>query len=33
VHTINNAGALTAAILWGGGDFTATACLAVQRIP
>jgi len=30
VHTINNAGALTAAILWGGGDFTATACLAVQ---
>ncbi|MDX6355450.1 MAG: hypothetical protein QOF98_2353, partial [Streptomyces sp.] len=30
VHTVNNAGALTAAILWGGGDFTATACLAVQ---
>src|SRR5690606_33042865 len=24
VHTLNNAGALTAAILWGGGDYTQT---------
>lgn len=30
VHTINNAGALTAAILWAGGDFTSTIGLAVQ---
>ncbi|MEU9336659.1 ADP-ribosylglycohydrolase family protein [Streptomyces sp. NPDC048290] len=30
VHTINNAGALAAAILWGGGDFTTTVGLAVQ---
>jgi ADP-ribosylglycohydrolase len=30
VHTVNNAGALTAAILWGGGDFTTTVGLAVQ---
>ena len=30
VHTINNAGALTAAILWGAGDFGATVGLAVQ---
>jgi ADP-ribosylglycohydrolase len=30
VHTINNAGALTAAILWGGGDFTRTVGLAVS---
>ncbi len=30
VHTINNAGALTAAILWGGGDFALTAGLAAQ---
>jgi ADP-ribosylglycohydrolase len=29
VHTINNAGALTAAILWGEGDFARTAGLAV----
>ncbi len=29
VHTINNAGALTAAILWGGGDFATTAGFAV----
>lgn len=30
VHTINNAGALTAAILWGAGDFATTVGLAVQ---
>jgi len=30
VHTINNAGALAAAILWGGGDFTTTVGLSVQ---
>lgn len=30
VHTLNNAGALTAAILWGGGDPVATIALAVQ---
>jgi ADP-ribosylglycohydrolase len=30
VHTINNAGALAAALLWGEGDFTATVALAVQ---
>lgn len=30
VHTINNAGALTAAILWGRGDFAATVGLSVQ---
>lgn len=30
VHTINNAGALTAAILWGRGDFAAIVGLAVQ---
>ncbi|MEV7388884.1 ADP-ribosylglycohydrolase family protein [Streptomyces sp. NPDC091215] len=30
VHTINNAGALTAAVLWGGGRFTETVGLAVQ---
>jgi ADP-ribosylglycohydrolase len=29
VHTINNAGALTAALLWGNGDFTRTIGLAV----
>jgi len=29
VHTINNAGALTAALLWGDGDFTRTVGLAV----
>ncbi|MCU1478782.1 MAG: ADP-ribosylglycohydrolase family protein [Subtercola sp.] len=30
VHTINNAGALAAAILWGKGDFTRTIALSVQ---
>lgn len=30
VHTINNAGALAAAILWGEGDFTRTIALSVQ---
>ncbi|MBF4632718.1 ADP-ribosylglycohydrolase family protein [Clavibacter michiganensis subsp. phaseoli] len=30
VHTINNAAALTAAILWGEGDFTRTVALSVQ---
>jgi len=30
VHTINNAGALTAAVLWGGGRFGETVGLAVQ---
>lgn len=30
VHTLNNAGALTAAILWGAGDVAATAGLAAQ---
>jgi ADP-ribosylglycohydrolase len=30
VHTINNAGALTAAILWGEGSFVRTVALAVQ---
>jgi ADP-ribosylglycohydrolase len=30
VHTINNAGALTAALLWGGGRFGETVGLAVQ---
>lgn len=30
VHTLNNAGALTAAVLWGEGDFTRTIALAVQ---
>lgn len=30
VHTLNNAGALAAAVLWGGGDFSATVGLAVQ---
>jgi ADP-ribosylglycohydrolase len=30
VHTINNAGALTAALLWGRGEFTKTVGLAVQ---
>jgi ADP-ribosylglycohydrolase len=30
VHTINNAGALTAAILWGEGSFVHTVALAVQ---
>lgn len=30
VHTLNNAGALTAAILWGDGDFTRTIAYAVQ---
>lgn len=30
VHTINNAGALAAALLWGEGDFTRTVALAVQ---
>lgn len=30
VHTLNNAGALTAAILWGDGDFSATIGYAVQ---
>ncbi|WP_163510975.1 ADP-ribosylglycohydrolase family protein [Fodinicola acaciae] len=30
VHTINNAGALAAALLWGDGDFGATTGLAVQ---
>ncbi|MCS5716435.1 ADP-ribosylglycohydrolase family protein [Herbiconiux sp. CPCC 205716] len=30
VHTINNAGALAAAILWGEGDFTRTVALSVQ---
>jgi len=30
VHTINNAGALTAAVLWGGGGFAETVGLAVQ---
>ncbi len=30
VHVLNNTGALTAALLWGGGDFAATVGLAVQ---
>lgn len=30
VHTLNNAGALAAAVLWGEGDFTRTIALAVQ---
>jgi ADP-ribosylglycohydrolase len=30
VHTINNAAVVTAALLWGGGDFTRTIGLAVQ---
>ena len=30
IHTINNAGALAAAILWGEGDFTATVANAVE---
>jgi ADP-ribosylglycohydrolase len=30
VHTINNAGALAAAVLWGEGDFTATIAYSVQ---
>jgi ADP-ribosylglycohydrolase len=30
VHTINNAGALTAALLWGEGDFTKTIAYSVQ---
>ena len=30
IHTINNAGALAAAILWGDGDFTATVASAVH---
>ncbi|MFI9380794.1 ADP-ribosylglycohydrolase family protein [Kutzneria sp. NPDC052558] len=30
VHTVNNAGALTAAVLWGGGRFGETVGLAVQ---
>ncbi|MFE2043191.1 ADP-ribosylglycohydrolase family protein [Streptomyces sp. NPDC059477] len=29
-HTLNNAGALAAAILWGGGDFMTTVALSVQ---
>jgi ADP-ribosylglycohydrolase len=30
VHTINNAAAVAAALLWGEGDYTRTICLAVQ---
>ena len=30
VHTLNNTGALTAGILWGGGDYTKTVGLTVQ---
>lgn len=30
VHTVNNAGALTAALLWGGGDVRRTLALTVQ---
>jgi ADP-ribosylglycohydrolase len=30
VHTLNNTGALTAGILWGGGDYTSTVGLTVQ---